>query len=350
MHCRLKNHAVLVILNKMECNRTAESQKTDALISIVVPVYNTKAYLSRCVDSILSGTYRNIELILVDDGSTDGSGDLCDAYAKQDARVRVLHTENCGVSVARNCGIDAAKGDYIGFADSDDWAEPDWIERLLAPFETDPGLSVSVCNWYVHRGDTTETGTGRGRGRLAPEEALQEMLDHSRGFHGYLWNKLFCADLFHAEPECRLDPDVSICEDLLLCVRIFASGASAYDCAEPLYHYLYRESGALRTMDEKRMSEFAARERIAEVLSDHPHLYRTAELAHVKAALNLLAETRDRTVRKQLKQRIDARLSMLVHASDLKRSERAKLVLRRAFPKTSMCLFTAVRQGARRNP
>jgi glycosyltransferase involved in cell wall biosynthesis len=333
----------------MEQRPTAERIRNDALVSIVVPVYNTKEYLSRCVGSILAQTHRNLELILVDDGSTDGSGALCDAYAGRDARVRVLHTGNGGVSAARNRGIDAAKGDYIGFADSDDWAEPDWIERLLAPFSDDPGLSVSVCNWYVHRDGETEPGTARGRGRLSPKEALSEALDHSRGFHGYLWNKLFCADLFRTEPRLRLDTDVSVCEDLLLCVGIFASGASAYDGGEPLYHYLYRESGALRTMDEKRMSEFSARERIAERLSDDAPLYHAAELAHVKAALNLLAIAKDRETTSALKRRIDARLPMLLHASDLNRSERAKLMLRRAFPKLSMRLFTAVRRGARRN-
>ena len=326
----------------MERKATAEQRENDALVSIVVPVYNTEAYLARCVDSILSGTHRNIELLLVDDGSTDGSGALCDRLAKRDARVKVLHTQNCGVGAARNRGIDAAIGAYIGFADSDDWVEPDWIERLLQPFLKDPDLGVSIGNWYVEQNGQTVIATGRGRGRLSPEDAIKEALDHSRGFHGYLWNKLFSADLFRAEPKLRLDTDVSVCEDLLLCVRVFLSGASAYEDGAPLYHYVYRESGALRTMDERRMSEFVARERIAALLSDHESLYHAAELAYVKAALNLLAaakERKDRALCADLRQRIDARLSMLLHARDLPVSERAKLIVRRAVPKTSLRIF-----------
>ena len=99
------------------------------LISIIVPVYNTEKYLDRCIQSILSQTYTDFELLLIDDGSTDSSGVICDKYAEQDSRVRVFHKENGGVSSARNIGLDNANGVWITFCDSDDWVYPYWLEN-----------------------------------------------------------------------------------------------------------------------------------------------------------------------------------------------------------------------------
>lgn len=102
------------------------------MISVIVPVYNTKEYLERCVNSLLMQTYSDMEIILVDDGSTDGSGELCDGFADREQRIRVFHKENGGSSSARNLGLDNAKGDYIGFVDSDDYVDADMYERLYA--------------------------------------------------------------------------------------------------------------------------------------------------------------------------------------------------------------------------
>src|SRR4051794_4889210 len=100
-------------------------------ISIVVPVYKVEKYIKRCVDSILAQTYQDFELILVDDGSPDNCGKICDSLAKQDKRIKVIHKENGGLSTARNAGIDVAVGEYIGFVDSDDWVTKDMFEYLL---------------------------------------------------------------------------------------------------------------------------------------------------------------------------------------------------------------------------
>jgi len=102
-------------------------------LSILVPVYNTEKYLKRCVESLLSQSVKDYEVILVDDGSTDGSGSICDEFARKDSRVRVIHQENAGPSAARLAGIRASCGAYLGFVDSDDYVESDFYERLLAP-------------------------------------------------------------------------------------------------------------------------------------------------------------------------------------------------------------------------
>ncbi|MBO7397990.1 MAG: glycosyltransferase family 2 protein, partial [Clostridia bacterium] len=95
------------------------------MISVIVPVYKTEEYLNQCVESILNQTYKDLEILLIDDGSPDRCGELCDDFAERDNRIRVFHTENRGVAAARNFGIREAKGEYIGFVDSDDWIEPD---------------------------------------------------------------------------------------------------------------------------------------------------------------------------------------------------------------------------------
>jgi len=102
----------------------------EPLISVIVPVYNVEAYLKRCVECLLGQTYRNLEIILVDDGSPDNCPALCDAYGKQDGRIQVLHQKNAGLSGARNAGIGIAKGSYLAFVDSDDYVAPDFIQSL----------------------------------------------------------------------------------------------------------------------------------------------------------------------------------------------------------------------------
>lgn len=115
-------------------------------VSIIVPVYKSEAYLSRCLDSILNQTYTNIEVILVDDGSPDQSGMICDEYAKKDSRIKVIHQENKGVSSARNAGLKIAGGEYIGFVDSDDFIAPEMYERMVENMNKDRDLVICGCN------------------------------------------------------------------------------------------------------------------------------------------------------------------------------------------------------------
>lgn len=115
------------------------------LISVIVPVYNTEKYLDRCIQSILSQTYSNIEILLIDDGSTDSSGAICDKYAEQDSRVRVFHKANGGASTARNMGLDNAKGEWIAFVDSDDWIDAEMYEEMLSIAEA-RSVSAVYCD------------------------------------------------------------------------------------------------------------------------------------------------------------------------------------------------------------
>lgn len=114
------------------------------LISVIVPVYNVEKYIHKCLDSIVNQTYKDLEIILIDDGSTDNSGKICDNYAGSDKRIRVIHKKNGGLSDARNVGLDLCQGEYIGFVDSDDWVAPDMFE-VLALFAKNEDLDVAMC-------------------------------------------------------------------------------------------------------------------------------------------------------------------------------------------------------------
>lgn len=119
----------------------------EKLISIIVPVYNVEKYLKECIDSVISQTYKNLEIILVDDGSTDKSGEICDEYSKKDSRIKVIHKENGGLSDARNVALDIAKGEYIGFVDSDDYVEKDMFETLYKLAE-EHNTEISSISFY----------------------------------------------------------------------------------------------------------------------------------------------------------------------------------------------------------
>jgi glycosyltransferase involved in cell wall biosynthesis len=152
----------------------------EPLISVIVPVYNVEAYLERCIDSIIAQTYENLELVLVDDGSTDASGSICDSYVQRDARIRVLHTANGGISAARNAGIAVAKGDLIGFVDSDDWIEPDMYACLLGLMRENDCDAAQIELWetafpgtpFKQKPERVDVYTG--------EDILVHFLEHNR--------------------------------------------------------------------------------------------------------------------------------------------------------------------------
>jgi glycosyltransferase involved in cell wall biosynthesis len=184
----------------------------NSLISVIVPVYKVEKYLPQCVDSILAQTYRNLEIILVDDGSPDSCPKICDEYAKKDGRVRVIHQKNAGVSAARNAGLDCAQGEYIGFVDWDDWIDAAMFQRLLALLKT-YHTSIAICSFtqYIHsrnENKVLERSPKRQipKGVVTSDEAIQKIiLSVDPVFCGSLCNKLFSADLFNSPPLIRLD-------------------------------------------------------------------------------------------------------------------------------------------------
>ncbi|MBR5553537.1 MAG: glycosyltransferase family 2 protein [Clostridia bacterium] len=160
-------------------------------ISVIIPVYKVEAYLPRCLDSVINQTYKNLEIILVDDGSPDKSGEICDKYAALDERIKVIHQENRGLSEARNSGMNIATGDYIAFVDSDDWIESDTYEGMLKNI-IEHDADLVVCGLWVHHsnGNIDKIGLGNGVETLSQNEFLCKLVSMQDGT-GYAWNKLY---------------------------------------------------------------------------------------------------------------------------------------------------------------
>lgn len=207
-------------------------------VSIIVPVYNAKNYLQRCIDSILHQEYTDYELFLVDDGSTDGSGDICDAYAAADARITVIHKENTGVSDSRNLAISQACGTYLQFLDSDDWITPD-ATKLFVRAATEHDCDLVIADFYrvvgervSHKGDIEDDGV------LTREEFAAHMMENPADFYyGVLWNKLYRRDLVE-KYHLRMDVSVNWCEDFLFNLEYILHANVFYALQAPVYYYV----------------------------------------------------------------------------------------------------------------
>lgn len=163
------------------------------LVSVIVPIYNVDKYVAKCIESICGQTYQNLEIILVDDGSTDNSGEICDAFAKKDNRVRVIHKKNAGVSAARNSGIDACTGDYICFVDGDDYVMDDYVEYLLKMIQetqTDIALSTDLYSNFDSKQSTDK------QVKICSSEQATEMILCYKIPIG-VYNKIFSRELLN---------------------------------------------------------------------------------------------------------------------------------------------------------
>ena len=218
------------------------------LISVIIPVYKVEEYLCRCVDSVLAQTYGNLEIILVDDGSPDGCPAMCDAYAGQDARIRVIHQENAGLSGARNAGIDAARGQWLAFVDSDDYLAPDFLECLYRAC-VDTGSELSVCRWIYVRGEAVlELGTGAVE-TCTGREMLHRMYGPDGSCFVVAWNKLYRRELFQG---IRY-PAGRIHEDEATTYRIYDRVKKAAVVDSTRYGYFINADSITRSFSPRRL-------------------------------------------------------------------------------------------------
>lgn len=217
------------------------------LISIIVPVFNLEKELPRCLDSILAQSYHHIEIIVVDDGSSDGSTNIIRQYAEKDNRIKSIYQENGGVTSARLHGVREASGQWIGFVDGDDEIESDMYERLLKNAET-YHADISHCGYQMCF-DDGRVHYFHNTGLLAQQDkitALKELLSGSRIEPG-LWNKLFHKTLFHSLLHGEAVPlDIKINEDLLMNYRLFSAAEQTVFEDWCPYHYIVRSASASR--------------------------------------------------------------------------------------------------------
>ncbi len=212
------------------------------LISVIVPVYNVEPFLDRCMQSILRQTYRNLEIILVDDGSTDASAQLCDDYARKDGRVKVLHKTNGGLSDARNAGLELASGAYIGYVDSDDWIEPDMYEQMHRAC-VENNARIAVCRYFNEYRDRTESG---GSGSVVPLSREELLKIYIGGHDSYIiynsvWSKLFARELVQG----MVFPKGRNSEDILYTTRAFCKADRAVYLDSSFYHYVRDREGSI---------------------------------------------------------------------------------------------------------
>ncbi len=233
------------------------------MISIIVPVYNSKRYLPRCIESICGQIYRELEIILVDDGSMDGSGELCEAYAKKDPRILVLHKENGGAVRARKEGLKLASGKYIAFADSDDWLEPHMLERLHGTL-TGQDVEIAMCGRYEETGHTARAVRhGIAPGRYDKEAMIRQvyprMIVNRRffewGLFPGLWDKLFkreCLEKFLLAVDERL----TMGDDAACVYPALLHAESIYILEECLYHYRQSPASMVKRAEEADRERF----------------------------------------------------------------------------------------------
>ena len=240
----------------------------EILLSVIIPVYNVEEYLVRCVDSILAQTYENLEVILVDDGSPDGSGAICDCFAAKDSRVKVIHKPNGGLSSARNAGMDAASGEYITFVDSDDWIEPDSYEHLLGLMQKYQVQLVCGGNMDV------DGGTGEKTLGVCPKK---EEVVTAEEFVGrmFLWQGVdssVCDKIFHRSLlEGFRFPEGQVSEDVAITYKIVLGADRAAFSEKPFYNYYHRTGSISRATEitEKSFHFSGHTERILQYIQEH---------------------------------------------------------------------------------
>lgn len=258
---------------------------TKPLISVVVPIYKVEAYLPRCLDTLVGQSYRNLEIILVEDGSPDNCGAICDEYAAKDPRIKVIHKKNGGVSSARNAGLAAVTGDLIAFVDGDDFVAPDIYERMYAHMAADSRLDVVYCaatrfpaqEKLLHM-DYYPTGTVITGTEMARKMILDEITSH-------MWLGLFKRFCW----EGIVFPEGRTYEDLAKTYRAFLKVRYVGFLMEPLYYYRMNDTSITQTANIKKSNDvfLAFRDHYNEALEIFPDLADKccARAAHFAASL-----------------------------------------------------------------
>lgn len=323
---------------------------SELLLSIIVPVYNVEDYLSRCLDSLLAQRFSAWEAIVVNDGSTDKSGEIVDAYAARDDRIRAVHKPNGGVSSARNRGLALARGKYVGFVDGDDFIAPDMYEKLLAQAEGG-GFDMVQCDYLYY----FENGTA------APEHAaLSEAIWHGRrevalaALNGEIDNSA-CLKLFRREliGETRFDERLAVAEDALFCFECCNRTSSAKRIPDTDYCYFQRSDSVIhQPLTEKQFGRMKVAERLLALCKGDDALYFAAAHKAAREAFSqismVLQQNRFRERLPELRAFALANEPLLSKRSEIGRRLKTQLKLLRRVPKLYYAiniLYSRLRRG-----
>jgi glycosyltransferase involved in cell wall biosynthesis len=224
----------------------------ESLVSIIIPVYNVDKYLDECLHSVIKQTYKNIEIILVDDGSTDKSGKICDEYTEVDSRIKLIHKTNEGVSVARNTGIELSTGEWIMFVDADDWIETDIVEKLLESIKI-YNADICYCNYYIVEKNRQILRNFEGNNQ---NEHINFNPKFYRQAFASVYSKLYRRSLL-INKDVRFIKNLKVNEDIVFNLHVFDFNPKVCYCDAVLYHYRMSASSVTHAFDFKAMGTLA---------------------------------------------------------------------------------------------
>lgn len=227
-------------------------------ISVIIPIYNVEEYLPECLESVINQSYSQLEVICVDDGSTDNSRKICEYYARRDSRITVMHQKNSGVSAARNKGLEVCTGEYISMIDGDDFLEKEMYEVLVDLIEKDESIGISSCGYYMDYGHSSQPVTNK---KKVPEKMMNTrkflnyiyIRDIYGGVASYLPTRLFKAEIFKktSAGTIRFSEDLSIGEDIYLAAQCFLKVKNSIHTSLPYYHYRKRSDSAMNNWEAR---------------------------------------------------------------------------------------------------
>lgn len=243
-------------------------------ISVIIPVYNVENYVTKCIMSIINQTYKNLEIICINDGSTDLSGHICNRLSKDDNRIKVLHKKNGGVSSARNMGLQHATGEFIAFVDPDDWIKPEMYEILIKASLVH-NADISVVSYFIDKADKSVEVINEKKITNNPfnnEDLIRYAFirDKYKGFGAYLWNKLFRASLINNDNEIRFDESLFVGEDICFFGLVSLNTKYTVYIDTPMYHYNLREDSLFHSNDiSKKIGSLYAYDHIINLFEDN---------------------------------------------------------------------------------
>lgn len=298
------------------------------LISIIVPVYKVESSLDRCIQSILKQSYKNLEIILVNDGSPDNSGVICDEYAKKDTRVKVIHKKNGGLSDARNAGIQMASGDYIGLVDSDDWIDEDMFDILIDAAKRHKA-DIACCGFYVVEENFVFERYADGITRcFNKKESIYELIEQKM-IGNFAWNKLYKKRLFDKIKY----PKGIVYEDILTTYKLFQHSEKVVCCGSAKYYYVMNKESITHKVENLYFQWQAFKEQLCKISEWYPEYSQQCYKRIVNISMRVLFEIKkarwlsvgkkieniDLTIRKyeKLMSKTSFELSLYLYSKDL---------------------------------
>lgn len=309
------------------------------MISIIVPVYNVDKYLRECVESLISQTYSDIEIILVNDGSTDTSGQICDEYGNKYDNIHVFHTENRGLSAARNVGLENCHGEYIGFVDSDDWVEPEMYEELYNLI-TSSNADLSSCSMKADYSDKNITMLKNCESFAINKKEFFSAIVLNKKVYGYVCNKLFKKSIIQS---LRFDENLLSQEDMDFTMRYAAKSENfAYTHSE-YYHYRQRSNSMTgeTAFNERKLSIITTYERALDVYKIYcPECIEIIECNYLKVNINVIGRMgisnyNDINLKTQLKNNAKKYLKKVL-LSNISITQKLNILISYAFPTTML--------------